>query len=353
VNLFIASELSWPDKGLVLRQETQFPEQARTLLRLKLAQPFELALRVRVPYWATSGATFKLNGAPLVLAAAPSSYAEVRRVWRDGDRLEIEMPMGLHLESVPDDPDLAALLYGPLVLAGRLGELSAQERHNHNPFPGGLPSPVPEFVTDTDDLAAWIRPVTGKGLEFRTQGQETNVTLLPLCLLFGQRYAVYWSIFKRGTPAHAARMAERDRDASLMARIVDAVDIGDPKSEAEHALTGSATAAGLGNARRWRHATGGGWFSYQLKVLPDGPMTLRCTFWGDEDPPRLFDIVVDGTRIATMELNHNKPGGFFPVEHPLPTALTRGRQQVTVQLRAHAGNVAGGLFGLTMLRSVD
>jgi hypothetical protein len=327
------------------------PERWRKTLDVEFG--VESAIRVRIPCWATGGATFKLNGAPLALAAVPSSYAEVRRVWRDGDRLEIEMPMGLHLQLMPDNPNLAALLYGPLVLAGQLGELSAQERHNHNPSPGGLPSPVPEFVTDTDDLTAWIRPVPGKSLEFRTQGQETNVTLQPLCFLFNQRYAVYWLILRRGTPAHAARLAERNREASLLARTVDTVAIGDPESEADHALAGNATATGLGNARRWRHATGGGWFSYRLKVRPDVPMSLRCAFWGDEDPPRRFDILVDGARLATMELNHNKPGEFFAVEHPLPTALTRGKQRVTVQFRAHAGNVAGGLFGLVMLRTDD
>jgi DUF1680 family protein len=193
VNLFIASELKWPEKGLTLRQETRFPEQAGTALRVDLKQPLELTLRLRVPYWATRGASIKLNGAPLAVAAAAGSYAEIRRTWQSGDCLTIEMPMQLHLQPMPDNEHLAAILYGPLVLAGRLGALSAKELNDHGAAPAGPPCAVPQLVGGADP-AAWIKPVAGKSLEFRTQGQKRNVTLVPLCFLFGQRYAVYWRI---------------------------------------------------------------------------------------------------------------------------------------------------------------
>ena len=54
--------------------------------------------------------------------------------------------------------------------------------------------------------------------------------------------------------------------------------------------------------RRWRHATDGGWFSYNLKVLPDQPQELLVTYWGSDGGGREFDILVDGQKLATQKL---------------------------------------------------
>jgi len=124
VNLFIASELSWPEKGLSVRQETRFPDQEGTSLRFAAARPVEMALRVRMPYWARRGVTMRLNGAPLAVPGGPGGpggHATIRRTWRDGDRLDIEMPMGLHLHPMPDDPKVVAVMYGPAGTRRRAG----------------------------------------------------------------------------------------------------------------------------------------------------------------------------------------------------------------------------------------
>jgi uncharacterized protein len=194
VNLFVASELHWLEKGLTVRQLTRFPEQQGSTLQVEATRPVEMTLRVRIPYWATGGVAFKLNGKPLETAAKPASYADIRRTWRSGDRLEIDVPMSLHLQAMPDDKGLVAIMYGPLVLAGRLGDLTPQELQDHNPAPGDVHVAVPELVAKGHDLTAWIKPVAGKPLEFRTQGQKTDVTLVPLNSIFKQRYAVYWKL---------------------------------------------------------------------------------------------------------------------------------------------------------------
>jgi lipoate synthase/lipoate-protein ligase B len=121
INLLIASELHWPDKGARIRQETSFPEQEGTVLTIKVQKPVELSLWIRVPYWATKGMTLRLNGHEKETKAQPGTYITRTRVWKDGDRVEIDMPMSLHLHRMPDDPTLAAIMYGPLVLAGELG----------------------------------------------------------------------------------------------------------------------------------------------------------------------------------------------------------------------------------------
>src|SRR5258708_36657925 len=93
-----------------------------------------MTLRLRVPYWATSGVTAKLNDKPIKIAAAPSSYLVVDRAWRDRDRLELKLPFSFHVAAMPDDAAVQAFMYGPLVLAGRLST-DRNTDENRRPIP--------------------------------------------------------------------------------------------------------------------------------------------------------------------------------------------------------------------------
>jgi DUF1680 family protein len=200
VNLFIASELDWPDRGIRLRQETSFPEQQGTALIVKTEKPADLTLHIRVPYWTTKGVTVRVNGDKLKVDTEPSTYLTLNRNWKDGDKVTVEMPMSLHLHKMPDDPQLAAIMYGPLVLAGELGTGGMDPKtvysENQGVLRGRKVAPVPSFLADADNLDAWIKPVAEKPLTFRTvdAGRPNGVTLVPYHKLFGQRYAIYWRI---------------------------------------------------------------------------------------------------------------------------------------------------------------
>jgi len=202
VNLFIASEVEWVAKGVRLVQDTKFPDESTTRLVVRAKAPARMALRVRVPYWATSGGTVKLNGRPLESFATPSSYVVLDRIWRDGDRVEVTFPMSLHVQPMPDEPSLQAILYGPLVLAGRLGtqgltrELLRAEPTKPRTVPEykGEPIAAPTFWACSRDPGAWVRPTPGRSLEFQTVGQARNVDLVPLYRILDERYAVYWRV---------------------------------------------------------------------------------------------------------------------------------------------------------------
>lgn len=194
VNLFIASELNWEEKGFRLRQETKFPEQQGTTLSVTADRPAELALRLRVPAWLRTGATVKLNGRQLDATASPGSYLELTRAWKTGDRLEMELPMHLSAEAMPDDPHTQAFLYGPLVLAGDLGGEGLTEEMligPRGPRPAG-PVDLPA-LRGSGDPASWLKP-GDKPLSFHTSGQPKDIALEPLNRIFGKRYVVYWQI---------------------------------------------------------------------------------------------------------------------------------------------------------------
>lgn len=202
VNLFIASEVHWADKGVTLKQETRFPDEDSTTLTVHCARPVRMALRVRVPWWATQGGTATLNGRTLDAFSAPSSYLVLNRVWKDGDRVKVTMPMALHACAMPDDPGVRAVMYGPLVLAGKLGTdgLTPDTIRAEPTRPRAIPEyrvePVapPVLTPQGDDLASWIKPVEGRPLEFRTTGQVRDVTLVPFNRLLDERYGIYWRL---------------------------------------------------------------------------------------------------------------------------------------------------------------
>ncbi len=199
VNLFLASELDWREKGLKLRQQTTYPEQEGTALRVEAKSPVRMALSIRVPWWAARGFTVKVNGKTQAGAARPGAYFKIERQWKTGDTVDVSMPMGLHAESMPDDPALQAFLYGPLVLAGELGGpgLTEEMQYGEEQAINQKPAAAPEFRAAAANPAEWIKPVPGRKLAFRTTGQQRDITLIPFSRLFEQRYGVYWSV-KRG-----------------------------------------------------------------------------------------------------------------------------------------------------------
>jgi uncharacterized protein len=119
VNLYIASDLHWVDQGVHLRQTTTFPERGASRLTLRLERPTRLVLRLRHPGWCRH-VSVRLNGRELIDSDVAGRYVDLARTWRDGDVLDVELPMHVHLAPLPDAPRIAALMYGPLVLAARI-----------------------------------------------------------------------------------------------------------------------------------------------------------------------------------------------------------------------------------------
>jgi len=356
VNLFIPSTLDWREKGLSVRQETRFPVEDTTTLTVSAKRPQKLTVKVRVPYWATRGVEVRINGRAEKVAATPRSYLALDRVWNEGDRIDIRLPMGLHLYRARDDEDLGVVMFGPVVLAGELGREGMPESLlcAHNRQYSGDPVPaVPVLVTDSRPVGSWVERADEKALRFRTKGvgKPKDVSLIPLHRMHHQRYTVYWRLLSRSDWAKeaAARQAERRRLARLEAATVDFVTP-DGRLEREHDLKGKATQSGSAFGRRWRDARGGGWFSYDMKVLPEQPVRLAVTYWGGDSGNRSFDILVDGKKIATQKLRALKPGQFVDVTYDVPPAATKGKRKATVTFQAHPGSMAGGVFGCRVLK---
>jgi DUF1680 family protein len=355
VNLFIPSELTWREKGLVVRQETRFPEEDTTRLAFQPERPLRLAVSIRYPAWAQSGITVTVDGRHEPISATPGSYFTLEREWKKGDVVQVRLPMSLRQEAMPDDPKTVALLYGPLVLAGDLGRegLSESVRYGRSvpPLRKVTPIEVPSLVVaEPQKVLASVRPATGG---FRTEGigRPRDVMLIPFYKASDQRYSVYWNVY---SPAEwerhqADRAAAASRQQASARATVDIVNVDDPQSESSHGYRGEGTIDWEFEGRKVREARTG-WFSYEMKVLPDQPMILAFTYKAGEGRRRVFDVLVDGEKVATKTVEYH-PTELLDAEYPIPDSITRGKERSTVRFQTQGEAASAAILEVRTLRA--
>jgi DUF1680 family protein len=184
VNLFIPSDLNWSEKGFRLRQETKFPDVAATTLHISVDKPVQLTVNLRIPEWLTAGSV-KINGKPVDAMASPGSYLTLSRIWKTGDRVEMDLPMRLRVEAMPDDLQTQAVLFGPIVLAADLGTKGLAKELIVGP---SVPQIKKAGEIDLPVLKmAAIKP-SGESLSF----QMNETSLKPLSRILDRRYTVYF-----------------------------------------------------------------------------------------------------------------------------------------------------------------
>lgn len=125
VNLYAPSraELTLPGGGRVaLRQTTGYPYASASRIEVERA-PAAMTLRLRVPPWLRS-LRVRVNGRPVAAPVGADGYAALKRRWRAGDRVDLDLGVGLRLaKGEHGNAGRVALEWGPLVLA-------ADEAHN-------------------------------------------------------------------------------------------------------------------------------------------------------------------------------------------------------------------------------
>lgn len=172
VNLFIASVLTWPGRGITVRQDTTFP--SATTSRLTVTGSGHIAMRIRVPAW-TQGMTVQLNGVTQNVTATPGTYLTLDRTWASGDVVDLTMTAKLAFNPTPDNPAVQALTYGPIVLAGEYGTTNLNNV---------MPTLTASSVT--------ADPTTP--LHFTAQASTGSVSLKPLYATHHENYTVYWQV---------------------------------------------------------------------------------------------------------------------------------------------------------------
>ncbi len=380
VNLYAPSRAEWTAAGVSLKVETEFPEGETAVIELTLSSPSEFILALRRPNWAGEGFSVKVNGEPISdqvldpFRGVPESgrpvagscsvdqsgtYVELKRIWKTGDTIEVILPKTLRLEPTPDNPRVAALMWGPLVLAADLGPERERERGRDVKYD---PPTIPVFVAAEQPISQWVKSVPNEPGHFRITevgrdsfgadlAVETN--LVPFYQLHRRAYAVYFDLF---TPAEweakkAEYVAEQERLRELEKATVAYAQPGEMQPERDFNFQGADDARVtqvMGRAGR----RGRSWFSFDLPVEPEFPMILVVTYHSSERSRggAAFDILVDGQKIAHQEVTRSNPPFFFDIKYPIEADLVKGKSKVTVRFETSERNSIASVFGIRMTR---
>lgn len=351
VNLFIPSVLNWHEKGIIIRQETNFPESNTTSLVYLGDKSRTFNLYIRKPFWSEGNLKFFMNGTEnlnirsyegICEADIYEGYIPITITVRKNDKLDILFNMSLYTEAMPDNPNRIAFKYGPIVLAGQLGKT--------------MPDPVygtPVLLTDNKNINDWIQPAS-RPLEFEIKGvgKPNDVTLIPFYKTYNQYYSVYWDYFTNADWAtrQAEYEAEKKAAQELEQRTIDNFRIGEMQPERDHNLAASEKSyVSDAMGRMGREARGGNYFSFEMKTEPGIKNILLLTYIGD-DKGRRFDILVEGIKIATEEWNGGKTGKFYDKEYALPDDIIKGKEKITVRIEAASNRTAGRVFGVRIIK---
>ncbi|CAM4077967.1 glycoside hydrolase family 127 protein [Paenibacillus alkaliterrae] len=346
VNQYIPSSLNWKEKGVTLVQQTDYPEDDRIAIQISCKEPVNYTMCIRYPFWAEKGIEVKVNGEAQQIETEPGSFVEIARRWIDGDQVEVTIPMTLRLESMPDNPSRAAVLYGPLVLAGELGPLNDPDAFNF------LYTPV--LIPNHKALTEWLQPVEGKTNTFRTveAGYPREVELYPFYRMHDKLYSVYWDLFteEEWGKTENEYLIARKKISILEQCTVDYAQPGEMQPERDHNFQGDVTRVGLLNNRAYRNAGLDGWFSYDLKVRPETAMMLVITYTAAQEMPACeFDILVDGKPLTDVQEGFSEMERFYNVNYVLPEESIKGNEIVTVTFQAHPGHRVRRVFGLRLV----
>lgn len=368
VNLFVASELNWKERGITLTQETRFPDEESSRLTIRVKKPTKFKLLVRHPWWA-DGNDMKVlcKGKDYASGSSPSSYIVIERTWKDGDIVNITTPMKVHIEALPNVPEYISIMRGPVLLGARMGTdhldgLIADDGRWAHIAHGQLVSTfdTPFIIGSREEIQSKLdnmKPVVGKAFCYTVPGLFTekykNLVLEPFFRIHDSRYMMYWLAMTHEKYAEFQKAEQEKEQLKLLLdkRTVDAVATAEQQPEVDHLMKYENSTTGTFEGETWRDARNGGYFQYNMMTGDESDLSLMVRYWGDETRNRTFDILIDDELLVTENLVDKwKRKELVNVEYPIPATMINGKKSVTVTFRSKPGNIAGGVFYIRLLK---
>lgn len=326
VNLFIPSTLTWDE--LTVTQENRFPQEPSTNLTLHTKKPQKFSVKIRQPWWCEN-LKASVNGAP-VDAKAEGGYLIVSRKWKDGDQLQVEMPMHLTAMTTPDNKPQYSFLYGPIVLAAKTGTdrqdglFADDSRGGHIANGPKIPlTQMPAIIGSSDEILSHLTPIEGKPMNFQLKGITISsfegMTLQPFYQLYECRYQIYFPLYSE-TEWKAKQqelLAEEQAHMALEAQTVDKVFCGEQQSESDHFFTAEHSWNGSDEGIHWRRTRG----MFQYKMKANDAKTLRLKGFAERE--RIV-VTVDGQSLGTVNFDHQGLATLSLPENLKATTITIG-----------------------------
>ena len=365
VNLFVASELNWREKGLTLRQETAFPYAETSRITITSGKG-EFPLQVRYPGWVKpSSFEVKVNGQPVQIITGPSSYVTINRKWKKGDIIDITFPMHNSIKYLPNEPQYIAMMHGPIMLAAKTGtedlaHLIADDSR-FGQYASGKKLPIneaPILVNDNlEDIANQLQPIAGKPLHFTLSTKMENAIhseIQPFFEIHDARYMMYWlALSEENYKGYLDDLAKKEQERqALEARTVDKVQPGEQQPEADHFMETDRSQVGNTNDVFFRDASDSHYFSYLMQTGGQTDLSLRLKYWGvGEWKSHEFDIFVDDVLVKEVNNTGKYRISEFKYEtYPVPAELLKDKKQVRVKFVAKPRKQIGEIYEVRLVK---
>jgi DUF1680 family protein len=364
LNLFIASELNWKEKGLKIKQETRFPEEEQTKLTVTDGIA-NFKLMVRYPVWVSKGALkITVNGKNVSYSSQPSSYIGIERKWQKGDVVQITFPMHNSIERLPNVPEYIAIMHGPVLLGAKTGTEDLKgliaDDGRWSQYAGGEYLPVDKapilIENDIQNIGNKLVPIDGKPLNFRLNVKMVNpaeLTLEPFYKIHDARYMMYWlALSNSGYKAYTDSLANIEKEKlALEKRTIDQVAPGEQQPETDHALQLEKSNKGNNLNEFFREARDGGYFSYDMATNSETGLSLMVRYWGAEWGSRKFDISIDDQKLVSEDNSGRWNLSMFKnVVYPIPDSVIKGKTHVRVKFQALPESTAGAVYHVRLIR---
>ena len=362
VNLFVASELNWKDRKMVIRQQTAFPYAETSVVEVAKGKG-TFILKVRKPSWCEN---FTVKG----VGFDADSYEEngfvcMKRKWKKGDQVKISMPMHAYIKPMINVPQYVAIMYGPILLGMKTGTEDMRsliaDDSRFGQYAGGKKLALDEapilLPKHLDDIAKNLKPVPGKPLHFKLATRMENAIdgeLQPFFEIHDSRYMMYWlALGENDYKAYMQKLADEEKARqALEARTVDKVNPGEQQPETDHRMETDDSNKGNTEGIFFRDAKDGHYFSYLMQTKGETNLSLQLKFWGqDEWRTSEFDIYVNDKLLCSVNNSHRwRTTQFKTVDYAIPSEFVKGKKEIRVKFVAHKGKQVGQIYGVRLVK---
>ena len=362
VNLFVASELNWKDRKMVIRQQTAFPYTESSVVEVAKGKG-TFILKVRKPSWCEN---FTVKG----VGFDADSYEEngfvcMKRKWKKGDQVKISMPMHAYIKPMINVPQYVAIMYGPILLGMKTGTEDMRgliaDDSRFGQYAGGKKLALDEapilLPKHLDDIAKDLKPIPGKPLHFKLATRMENAIdgeLQPFFEIHDSRYMMYWlALGENDYKAYMQKLADEEKARqALEARTVDKVSPGEQQPETDHRMETDDSDKGNTEGVFFRDAKDGHYFSYLMQTKGETNLSLQLKFWGqDEWRTSEFDIYVNDKLLCSVNNSHRwRTTQFKTVDYAIPSEFVKGKKEIRVKFVAHKGKQVGQIYGVRLVK---
>lgn len=361
VNRYISSTLDWQQKSLKIIQEADIPMSGGVKLMIHAAdthpgEKFRLALRI--PDWCSEEPIVRVNRKK-IRPVSEEGYLILNRIWKQGDMVELELPLQVKYSCLPDNPSSVAFSYGPVVLCAALG----RDRMDIVQTGVSVDIPLKEMqlkdymVIREGSTCDWLRDLdqhlvrTGEALEFQLKGtdEDKHLVFTPYYRQHSERYGIYWELFGKSSRELQKRIQEEKDRRAFEQSIIDKIPVGNDQYELVHLVKGENTEAGGIEGHRCRILRENGWCSFRMKVEPAQEYYLGVTYFS-QDIGKMFHVLIDGEPVISDTLKDDSGKRFFSVEYRLPNQCMINKEYIEVRFEHGNPITVNSIWDLLYLR---